>query len=151
MQLPPRAPTNTFFNWKELTTSIIQGLVITMGTLGTYQYAVYEGYDEALTRTMVFAVLIAANIMLTLVNRSFYYSIITTLKYKNNLVLLIIGITVSISGLILFVPFLSKFFGFGQLNLNQLLIASGVGVISVIWYELVKGIKRMRKGKPLDL
>ena len=148
MQLPPRALTNTFFNWKELTTSIIQGLVITMGTLGTYQYAVYEGYDEALTRTMVFTVLIAANIMLTLVNRSFYYSIITTLKYKNNLVLLIIGITVSISGLILFVPFLSKFFGFEQLNLNQLLIASGVGVLSVIWYELVKGIKRMRKVKP---
>jgi Ca2+-transporting ATPase len=108
---------------------------------------VYEGYDEALTRTMVFAVLIAANIMLTLVNRSFYYSILTTLKYKNNLVLVIIGITVSISGLILFVPFLSKFFGFEPLNMNQLLITSGVGVLSVIWYELVKWIKRRRKVK----
>lgn len=147
MKLPPRAPTNTFFNWKELTTSIIQGLVITMGTLGTYRYAVHEGYDEAITRTMVFAVLIAANIILTLVNRSFYYSILTTLKYKNNLVLIIIGITVSLSGLILFVPFLSKFFGFERLSLNQLLIASGVGVLSVIWYELVKVIKRMRKVK----
>ena len=29
--------------WKKLTTSIIQGLIITAGTLITYRYAVYQG------------------------------------------------------------------------------------------------------------
>lgn len=82
MQQKPRPFTTTFFNFKELTTSIIKGLLITVGTLAAYQYAVYQGFSESLTRTMVFTVLVAANIFLTLVNRSFYYSIFTIFRYK---------------------------------------------------------------------
>lgn len=95
---------------------------------------------------MVFMVLISSNIFLTLVNRSFYYSIWTTLKYKNNLVPLIIGITLILSALLLFVPPLTRFFQFETLNTNQLGIAVLAGMISVLWYEIVKGIKRA-KGK----
>jgi Ca2+-transporting ATPase len=145
MSQMPRALSNTFFNWKELTTSIIQGLMITVGTLSAYQYCVLQHLDEATTRTMVFTVLIAANIILTLVNRSFYYSLFTTFKYKNNLVLLIILITIAITGLLIFVPLLTQFFGFAQLNFIQILSAIGIGSCSVIWYELVKWIKRIKK------
>lgn len=140
----PRSFTNTFFNWKELTTSILQGLFITAGTLITYQYSVHQGYSESLTRTMVFTVLIVANIFLTLVNRSFYYSIITTLKYKNNLVLLIICITIAISGLLLFVKPLTKFFEFEPLSISQLSISIAMGFLSVIWYEVIKWRKRIK-------
>ena len=90
MTQKPRPFTTTFFNAKKLSTSILQGLMITAGTLLCYQYAVQQGFSEAHTRIMVFTTLIAANIFLTLVNRSFYYSIFTTMRYKNNLVLLII-------------------------------------------------------------
>jgi Ca2+-transporting ATPase len=138
----PRALSVTFFNWKELTTSILQGLVITIGCLFGYQYAVKLGYNETLTRTMVFVVLISANVFLTLVNRSFYYSIFTTLRFKNNLVLLMILITLAITGLLLYVPLLSRFFEFSALNSHDLLIAIGIGFISVIWFELVKIWKR---------
>ncbi len=139
----PRPFTNTFFKLRELITSIIQGLVITAGTLAAYQYAVHQGYDESITRTMVFTVLITANIFLTLVNRSFYYSVITTFRYSNNLVFLIIGITIALSGLLLFVPPLTKFFQFHQLNIYQLTVSIGIGFLSVAWYELVKWGKRM--------
>ena len=141
----PKALTTTFFNWKELSISIVQGLAITAGTLFIYQYSVMNGNDEALTRTMAFAVLIAANIFLTLINRSFYYSILTTLKYKNNLVLFIIFITIAIVGLILFVKPLATFFEFETLNLLQLSICIAVGFISVIWFEIVKLIKRIKR------
>jgi Ca2+-transporting ATPase len=144
----PRPFTTTFFNWKELTTSIVQGIMITVGTLLAYQYAVQQGYNESLTRTMVFTVLIAANIVLTLVNRSFYYSIITTLRYKNNLVLLIISVTLAITGLLLFIPPLTKFFSFEPLNFSQLSISIGIGFLSVIWYEVVKWRKRNRTLAP---
>jgi Ca2+-transporting ATPase len=138
MSQKPRPFTTTFFNWEELTTSIIQGLVITIGTLAVYQYSVYMLYDEALTRTMVFTVLITANIFLTLVNRSFYYSILTTLTYKNNLVLIIIAITIATTGLLLFVPPLADFFEFEPLKFSQLAICIAVGFVSVAWYEIVK-------------
>ena len=144
MSQKPKAMTTTFFNWKELSISIVQGLVITAGTLFVYQYSVINGYDEALTRTMTFTVLIAANIFLTLINRSFYYSILTTLKYKNNMVLFIIFITIAIVGLIIFVKPLTSFFEFETLNSLQLLTCIAIGFISVIWFEIVKLIKRTK-------
>jgi P-type Ca2+ transporter type 2C len=140
----PRLLTATFFNGKELFTSIIQGLMITAGTLFVYQYSVQQGYNETLTRTMVFTTLIAANIFLTLVNRSFYYSILTTLGYKNNLVVLITCITIALTALLIFVKPLADFFQFETLNLTQLSICAGVGFASVIWYEFVKMAKRKR-------
>jgi Ca2+-transporting ATPase len=140
----PHPVTTSFFSLKELTTSIIQGLIITAGTLFAYQYAVNQGFSEPLTRTMVFTTLIAANVFLTLVNRSFYYSILTTLRYKNNLVLLIISITIAILGLLLFVKPLTKFFDFESLDASQLLISIGIGFVSVIWYEAVKWWKRVK-------
>jgi len=138
----PRPFTNTFFNGKELTTSILQGLMITAGTLLIYQYAVYQGFSETITRTMVFTTLIAANIFLTLVNRSFYYSILTTIRYKNNLVLWIIGITIAITGVLLFVKPFAAFFEFEALNPAQLLVSIWTGFLFVIWYEMIKWRKR---------
>jgi Ca2+-transporting ATPase len=139
----PKPLTTTFFKWNELSISIIQGLIITSGTLFVYHYSVLGGYSEALTRTMVFTVLITANIFLTLINRSFYYSILTTLKYKNNMVLFIVFVTIAIVGLILFVNPLTAFFEFETLNVIQLLICIIIGFLSVIWFEIVKIIKRL--------
>ena len=140
----PRPFVSSFFNWNELMTSIIQGLAITVGTLLIYQYAVYIGLDEAQTRAMVFAVLIVSNIFLTLVNRSFYYSIFTTLKYKNNLVAMIIGITIMISALLLYVPSFANFFEFGKLSISNLLVASLIGFIAVILFEFIKLRTRLK-------
>ena len=145
----PRPFTNNFFNWYELSTSIIQGLIISIGTLFVYQYAVQLGYSEALTRTMVFTTLISANIFLTLINRSFYYSFFTTIKYKNILVAIIIGITILACALLLYIKPLSVFFKFYQINYMQLGVSIAVGLLSVIWYEIVKWIKRMRAKKML--
>ena len=142
MQQKPRPFTNTFFNWKELSTSIVQGLLITAGTLLIYLYAVQHSFNEAITRTMVFTVLISANIFLTLVNRSFFYSFFTTLKYKNNLVLLIISITIAMTMVLIYIKPLALFFKFEYLGFVQLLISVASGFLSVIWYEAVKWKKR---------
>ena len=134
MQQKPKPFTTTFSNVKELLTSILQGLMISAGTLLCYQYAVQRGFTEAHTLTMVFTALIAANIFLTLITRSFYYPIFNTMKYKDNLVLPIISITVLITALWRYVKPFSRFFKFEQLNLSQLLISIGIGFLSVTWY-----------------
>ncbi|ALM07572.1 haloacid dehalogenase [Sediminicola sp. YIK13] len=140
----PRPFSKTFFSWRELMTSVIQGLAITAGTLTVYQLAVSNHLNENTTRAMVFTTLIAANIVLTLVNRSFYFSALTTLKYKNNLVGLIIGITITLTGVLLYIDPFTAFFQFESLTGDQLWTSIGIGFISVIWYEVVKGIKRSR-------
>ena len=138
----PRPLTNTFFNFKEITISIIQGLAITLGLLFMYQYCVQNNFSETYTRTSIFLTLIASNIFLTLENRSFYYSIFTTIRYKNNLVLLIIGITIAVTSLLLFVPVFSKFFLFEIVDYTQMGFSILIAFVSVMWIEIYKIFKR---------
>ena len=138
----PRPLTTTFFNLKEVTISIIQGLVITLGLLFMYQYCVNNGLSESATRTLVFITLIASNIFLTLANRSFYYSIFTTIRYKNNLVTMIIGFTILMTLLLIFIPVLSNFFLFEKVNFMQIVFSVLIAFISVMWIEIYKLIKR---------
>ena len=148
MKQKPRPFTNTFFSLKEITISIIQGFVITLGLLFIYQYSTKNGFSQDLTRTMVFLTLISANIFLTLANRSFYYSIFKTLKYKNNLVLLIIGTTLLITGLLLIVPIFRAFFQFESIEPLQIGFSVLIGFVSVVWIEIFKFFRR-RKEKSL--
>ena len=138
----PRQFTTNFFNRDELFTSVVQGMIITLGVLVTYQIAVNADFNEQITRAMVFTTLITANIMLTFINRSFYYSIITTIKYKNNLVPWIVSITIGITLILLFVEPVTKFFEFESLDLRQITISMLLGILSVSWYELIKWRKR---------
>ncbi len=144
MLLEPRPFTTTFFKLKEITISIIQGFVITLGLLFVYQYCVADNCSESATRTVVFLTLIASNIFLTLTNRSFYYSIFTTLRYKNNLVLMIIGATILITVLLLFVPLFAHFFEFERVSGFQICLSILVGFVSVLWIEIYKGFKRRK-------
>lgn len=141
----PRPFTSGFFNWNELFTSVVQGLAITFGVLLVYQIAVNAGSNEAVTRTMVFTALMTANILLTLVNRSFLYSIVTTFGYKNKLVPIILGITILITVLLLFVPPFTHFFKFERIGLDRIGISVGIGMSSVLWYEIVKWWKRSQR------
>ncbi len=141
----PRPFTATFFSLKELSVSMIQGLMITAGMLLLYQYAVMQSYNEALSRSMVFIGLLSANIFLTLINGSFTHSVIKTIRYKNKLVPMIIGITILLSILIFTIPGVNRFFSLSTVSLTQLLISIGAGFVFTVWYELVKWYHRKRR------
>ncbi|HMN05582.1 MAG TPA: cation-translocating P-type ATPase [Flavobacteriales bacterium] len=147
MQRPPRRPGLTFLSWAELRTSLLQGLVITVGTLFCYQLAVWNGLDEAGTRTLVFTSLVVANIALTLVNRSFEHSLLATLRYPNSLLRGVLWGTVALLALILYVPFLRDFFRLSTPEPSLLAITVAVGLLSALWFEGVKAWRR--KGAPV--
>ncbi len=147
MMQKPRPYSETFFNARELLTSVIQGLAITAGVLLTYQWAVNSGCNEAHTRTLTFLVLVASNIFLTLVNRSFYFSVFTTLRYKNDLVVWMLGITVVTTAMLIYYPPLTHFFAFDPLSVQETAGGIFVGFLSVIWFELVKWQFRYRADK----
>lgn len=140
----PRKMTETFLNWKELSISIIQGLMITAGVLFAYQFAVQGGGDENTTRAMVFTTLIFANILLSLVNRSFVYSVFDSFRNKNKLFPLIIGSTLLLLFAILYIPYLANFFHVTGLSIQELGITFLIGAISVLWFEGYKWIRRRK-------
>lgn len=142
MQQKPRKMTETFLNWRELSISIIQGLMITVGVLFAYQLAVQNGASEETTRAMVFTTLIFANVFLSLTNRSFTYSFFESFKNKNFLFPLIIGATLILLFAILYVPIFSNFFHVSSLNIKDLGITLLIAMVSVLWFELYKWRKR---------
>lgn len=144
MQQKPRKMTDTFLNWKELSISIVQGLIITAGVLVTYQYAIYKGGNEENTRAMVFSTLIFANIFLSLVNRSFIYSIFEIIKYKNKLFPIIISATLLMLLMILYIPPFANFFHLESLTWSELLMTILFAILSVFWFEIYKWFKRKR-------
>lgn len=142
MQQYPRRLHETFLNFKELGISIIQGLVITAGVLFVYQYAVHQGHDEQTTRAFVFTNLIIANILLSLVNRSFIYSVFSSLKNNNKLFPYIIITTLFLLAIILYVPPVASFFQLRGLHLGELGFTTAVACCTVLWFEIYKWIKR---------
>ena len=135
MSKPPREIHHTFFRMNELIISLLQGLMITIGVLFVYHLTMTERSSEIYTRTMVFTTLIFANIMLTLVNRSFYYSFIATLRNKNHLIGGILMATLLLLLLMVYVHPINQFFGFLPLDGKDILLSSMVGLGSVIWFE----------------
>jgi len=144
MQQAPRKLTDTFLNLRELTISIIQGLVITIGVLFSYQWMVQQGGSEEQTRAMVFTTLIFSNVLLSLVNRSFYYSIFESFNNRNKLFPLVIGLTLLLLFAILFIAPIANFFKLTSLNMGELAMSCMIASLSVLWFEIYKWFRRKR-------
>ena len=133
----------TFLSLKQLTISIVQGLMITAGCLFLGFYYMNAGSNDETIRTIIFISLLFSNIFLTLINRSFVYSIFKTIFYKNNLVPIILITSLLLMFVLLYVPSMRTLFGLTQLNFNQIFLCFSVAIISTLWIELYKWIKRI--------
>ncbi|SDF67043.1 cation-translocating P-type ATPase [Chitinophaga filiformis] len=137
MQTPPRQTTSNLFNNKELFISIIQGLIITIGILALYRIYMQEHTLEK-TRTMVFTTLIISNIFLTFANRSFTETFIKTIRSRNPLTPLIIGLSVLFLAVIQLVPGIRQAFGLTAVNISDYGICLITGFVCVAWFEIYK-------------
>lgn len=145
MKQPPRQLGSTFLSLKEMGISIIQGIVIAMGILFVYQFTVQNGGNEPLTRTMVFTTLVFSNVILSLVNRSFYYSVLTSLQNKNNMMVYANSLTLLLLALILYVAPVADFFKVLPLQIEEIGICLAVSSVSVLWIEVWKWNRRRNK------
>jgi Ca2+-transporting ATPase len=148
MQKQPRKLSSRFFSFKELSLSILQGVIITMVCLSLGYYFMKQNTTEAHVRTIIYTTLIFSNLFLTLVNRSFYYSVLTTIQYKNKLIPIILLSSIIVLFLSLYVPAIQNIFGFETLKISNLLLCLIVAFFGVIWIEFYKLVKR-KDGKQL--
>lgn len=142
MQRQPRAMNNTFLSSKQLMVSIAQGLAITAGCLGIGYYFLLQQQSESMVRTVIFITLLFSNIFLTLINRSFRYSVFKTIFYKNNLVPLIIGITLLLIGCFVYIPWLQQLFRLTSLSFYVMAACIGTAFVSTCWVEIIKALRK---------
>lgn len=153
MDRPPRNPKEKLLNAKILLKSVTQGLVLFAASFGTYLYMLGQHPDNPeLARTMGFAVIMLANLFLVQVNSSdhdFAYQSIKRLAKDQVMWAVSLG---TLAGLliILYTP-LNIFLKFAPLSVSQFLIVFAIAGISVLWYELVKLIKKLNKSGKVSI
>jgi Ca2+-transporting ATPase len=78
------------------------------------------------------------------VNRSFTHTIFTTIRYKNNLLPLIIGITLLFIIGVLNIPFLRDLFELQKMSWSMIGICAAVAFAGTFWLEIVKAIRHKK-------
>ncbi|HWH63274.1 MAG TPA: cation-translocating P-type ATPase, partial [Ginsengibacter sp.] len=135
----PRHLSSTFLSGRQLQISIAQGLMITAGCLGIGYYFMQQHQSENMIRTSIFITLLFCNVFLTLVNRSFHYSILKTIHYKNSFIPIIIIITLILIFSFVYLAFFRNLFGLAIVSPVYLLLFLLVALLSTGWIEIVKG------------
>lgn len=146
----PRHRSEALFSTGELLTSILQGIIISVGVMVFYYLFMNTGQSIEKTRSMVFTTLILANVFLTFTNRSFTETIFQTIRYKNHLVWAILLFPAIFLTLLYWIGPLGLLFQLVPLNLAEFGLSLGVALATVMWFELYKmkiKIRTNRNGK----
>jgi Ca2+-transporting ATPase len=140
MQRPPRDVKQSLFGGMTLGLALLQGL----GALAVVLVATVWGTNhltEGAMRALAFAVLVFTNLALIFSNRSSVVSLWASLWVPNRALWWVVAAALSLLGLVLYVPWLAGLFLFEPLPIAWLAGAAGLGIASVLWFELLKAIK----------
>jgi P-type Ca2+ transporter type 2C len=138
MNRPPRNLREPLFNKKALFLSLMQGMSVLAVVLTVYMLALLTKRGEMEARTVAFATLVFANIMLIVTNLSWSQNIFKLLRSKNKALWWVLSATIVALLAVLYVPFLRDLFHFSILSAGSLAAAFICGSLSLIWFEIVK-------------
>jgi Ca2+-transporting ATPase len=145
MTRPPRNPAAPLFDWYTMTMSLLQGASVLVVLVAVYLIALKRGQGEADARALTFTTLIIANLGLIFTNRSWSRGLIReTLHTPNAALWWVTGGAFVFLGLVLYVPFLQSLFKLSFLHPIDLAICVSAGVVSILWFELFKAVKRRK-------
>jgi Ca2+-transporting ATPase len=148
MKRQPRNLREPLFDARTVTYSILQGASVLGIVLAVFLTAMYRGQGEADARTLSFTTLIIANLGLILTNRSWSRVILSTLRTPNTALWWVLGGALFFLGMVLYVPFMQRLFHFQTLHPFDLVICLLAGIISVVWFEGLKVVRRHRSILP---
>jgi len=144
MRRPPRAAQKSLLRLGELVVIVLQGVVAASGLLILYYFFMHHGYPLEYTRTVVFTTLIFDNILLTFVNRSYTETLRTTSRYRNNLVIPVVLLSIGFLMVINFLPFVTGLFGLTAMAWKDLVICLAVSALTIGWFEIFKVLRQKR-------
>lgn len=142
MKRPPRDPQKPMFSGQLITLSVLQGVSVLVSVLAIFLLSLSLGRSEPTVRTMTFTTLVFANLGLIFVNRSQSRLILAMLRSRNAAFWWVMAGGLLLLALVLSIPFLRELFSFSLLTPTDLLICLGAGIISILWFEVVKLLRR---------
>lgn len=146
MDRKPRNPKEKLLTGGLLAKAVIQGLCVFAASFGSYFLTLAGNPDNApVARAIGLSVIMLANLFLVQVNSSDHdFAIISAKRLIKDPIMWAVNLgTLALLGIILYSP-LSGLLRLAPLSAMNLLTALGLAAVSVLWYEIVKLIKRIR-------
>ena len=147
MARTPRDPKEKLLTGKLLAKSVLQGFFIFAASFGAYFASLAGNPDNApAARAMGLAIIMLANLFLVQVNSSdhdFAYRSVRRLSKDPVMWAVNLG-TLTLLAVILYTP-VSLYLKLAPLTGAQLFTAIGLAAASVLWYEFVKLVTKLRK------
>ncbi len=138
MQFPPRRKDAPFVNRNILRYVILVGLLVGVLAL-VIGYSYYtQAPNERTWQTMIFTAIAFMQIGQALASRSDVLPFFELDPFSNKTLLVMVISTILLQLVAIYAPFLADFFQVTPLNLGQLLICIGAGVLTFVLVELLK-------------
>lgn len=147
MERGPRDPKETLLTGKLLAKSIVQGIGLFAASFGAYFVTLAGNPDHAPeARAMGLAIIMLANLFLVQVNSSDHdFALHSAKRLAKDWVMWAVNIgTLLLLGVILYTP-LSAYLKLAPLSGMQMIAALVLSGLSVLWFELVKLVKKFSK------
>jgi Ca2+-transporting ATPase len=135
----PRDPHASLMSRDLISWSLLQGTIAVLVVDGAYLLILWAGMSEQQTRSFAFLTLVAANIALIFVNRTFSISPAAALRRPNPSLVWGFGLTAAALCAMLLIPALRKFFGLAALNG---IAFAGVVALGFALFLVLQAVKR---------
>ncbi len=144
MRRRPRPPASPLFGGWNLALSLLQGVGVLVLAYAMFGVALERGLGEGAARALAFTTLVVANLVMIFANRSWERTLLGSLRSPNLSLWLITAAASLCLVLALELPGLRELFRFAPLDRHHLLLAVGIGVASLGWFELLKYLRKAR-------
>jgi Ca2+-transporting ATPase len=137
MRKPPRRPESALFSGAIMLPTLIQGISVLAILLLTYICAWKWGDGATDARTMVFTILVLANIGLIIASLKVDGGNPLQRQGANHALRWVIGASIGLLLLVLYVPPLRELFRFTKLHPVDVLLCLLAGAVSSLWFSLL--------------
>ena len=145
MERPPRDVSLGIFDRSGITTAVLQGISVFAVVLGIFIVGINDDIAEEKIRSLTFASLVIANVLLILTNRSRTLTLWEALfKRRNQAVPWLVAGAVSLLLILLNIPIVRDSFELASLSISEYATLILLGYLSVAWFDLRKIVMRVR-------
>lgn len=142
MKRPPRNLRQPMFNSQTVSISLIQGLGVLVATFALFVFALKSGHSELEARSFAFTSLVLANLMLIIINLSWSRSIHKIFLTASRIFFIVFAGALICLFAVLYIPFLADLFHLAPLRLGDFILVVAVVFVSLIWFEILKILKK---------
>ncbi len=129
MSRPPRDPQERLFSARMIAASLFQGGVVFAALTSVFLVATLTGTPEAEIRALTFFALVAAMVVLIIVNLTFTHSLADVAQHRNTALRIVLVAVAIVTSALMFVPPLQELMKFAPLPWADMLIVIAVGLV----------------------